>query len=320
LVALIESRFGIELPIHRFFRTPRVREQADLLQEILEGETLTADGSMAPEDTTGRVREMSGYVVSWAGTRRCSDSLVVGLNTTGTARPLFWIFQGYEELRALAGAMGPDQPIYGLRSCHRILPEDECDLDSAAPILDRYLWETMDLSASQPMVLGGNCQGALLAFLLGLRLQAADVEPQLLVLMEWSFDRGPYTGPVALLYGSHSYTRDLHRGDTCEGTRLRKNFPDRAVGEIPGKHGEFFSRQENTRGLAARLKRLLEGVEAIYLECHSLGGGVRSRISRVSWRRWFDCISRRSAASSITPSARQSFNKAKNEPSCAGSG
>jgi hypothetical protein len=190
----------------------------------------------------GLIREMQSYVASWQGDRLFEDSMVVGCNTSGSARPVFWIFQGHDEFDALAKQLGPDQPLYAMRSLSRIMPVTDCNSNSIDEILNRYLWEIMAVAGDRPFVLGGNCQGAHLAFHVAQRLRQARRRPDLLILMEWSFSCGVYPDPVLLIFGRESYTASLYRSGPRTGLDWRADFPNHSLASIPGKHGRFFAK------------------------------------------------------------------------------
>jgi hypothetical protein len=71
-------------------------------------------------------------------------------------------------------------------------------------------------------------------------LEQIGKRPSLLVLMEWSYSRGPYEGPTLFVYNEGSFTADIF----ASGKRRigwRKGFPRRRVVAVPGDHDSSFT-------------------------------------------------------------------------------
>ena len=82
------------------------------------------------------------FTASWRGVRTRPDALVIGRNVAGTRPPLFWCMQREQELSQLERYLGPDRPVWGMRSEHKVAGRDDASLDRIAA---RYAREIADL-------------------------------------------------------------------------------------------------------------------------------------------------------------------------------
>jgi len=199
-------------------------------------------------DVLSRAEALAAMLAS----RMFADSLIIGCHTSGTKIPIFWVFQAFSELEALAGSLGPDQPLYGMRSCVEILEVREYFSDALESVIDRYLWELMPLIGDRPFVLAGNCQGGILSLALARRLQQLGRCPELLMLLEWNYSLGRYADRVLLLYGEHSDTAKRYAGEIPGGADPQTDFPNHVQQPIGGTHAEYF-REENVGDLASAI-------------------------------------------------------------------
>ncbi|WP_342150604.1 AMP-binding protein [Methylorubrum sp. SB2] len=199
-----------------------------------------------PDDL--RSRQLS-LMETWAGTRPTRDRLVAGLNVAGGRPPLFWVFQVEREFRQLARHLGPDQPLYGFRSGSGVIRYDEDEIQRLAL---RYVHEIVETCPEGPVLLGGNCQGALIAQPVAQHLLRRGRHVPLLVLMEWGFAPQPYGGRVIHLYGRDSLARHPDHRYRDPERMWRRLYRDHRRAEIPGAHAQFF-RDENVGALAETL-------------------------------------------------------------------
>lgn len=237
IVFAVEESFGCVLPLTEFFATPTLAAMA----RIVDGLTGRKRPATDPPAAGALLHRIQAFTASWRGARRFPDALVIGANTTGSAPPLFWVFQNRSEFEELALCLGPDRPLYGMRSLAGVARMGDHAEEMLDTLANRYLWEILAIAPSGPIVLAGNCAGALLALHLARRLEQVGRAPALLVLLEWSFDRGRYDAPTLLLYGSDSVTAAIFAEPQTRGPDWRRDFPDRTVVAIPGTHGQFFT-------------------------------------------------------------------------------
>ena len=176
------------------------------------------------------------------------------MNLEGSERPLAWCFQGFHEFQALAHALGPDQPLFGMRSGHHVVDyNDSAAIDGLAAL---YLDELAAAPGGVPMRLGGNCQGAVVAVAMARRrVEQGKLPPTLFLLEDIAarVDPRPLPVPVALLFGQ--YSRDINPyylfPDPTPGwDRL---YPaGYSVDLIEADHGNYFRKP----GIASLVDRL----------------------------------------------------------------
>lgn len=267
LVSRIEQAFDTPLPLSALFEAPTVARLTARIERSF-GEPSPIDGTAEDVATRGQAAPVSDLVVqrhqalsqAWRGERPSADSIVVGRNVRGGQEPIFWVFQGEREVDALADALGPDQPLYGMRSLVGLVPIESYPM-YCSPIGQRLYFESVDLVRGREFLLGGNCQGAIIALDLARRWAEAGQPPRMLVLMEWSFSYGAYDGPTLLLYGRDSFTAPLFRNPD-PSIAWRRDFPRARTAELPAGHGQFFT----DRNVGALAQNLARGVPAMSRE------------------------------------------------------
>jgi acyl carrier protein len=235
LIACVEAEFKCELPIENFFKDPTITNMAALL----------ASGARyfngSPRDShSGLLQALRSYTGSWRGERLVREGLIAGANISGTKDPVFWVFQNESQFERLGARLGPDQPLYGLRSLVGIVPIREYPrvLDL---VVESYLKEILTLQAPR-LIVGGNCQGGIIALALARKLKYAGRMPAPLVLMEWLYNYGRYTGPTVLLYGKKSHSAKRFESEKPDDLKWQADFPQRSITTVPGRHGKFFTK------------------------------------------------------------------------------
>lgn len=172
----------------------------------------------------------------WRGEVVSENGLIYGVNTGGSRPPLFWCFQGYQEFANFARALGPDQPLYGMRSGHMVV---ETSRENHIHLSLIYAAEIQSLGLSGQIFLGGNCQGALMAQKTAQILIAHGSSVALLISLN-PFFFTPYSGRAALIVGRHDITNPLQRFHDAEAV-LRANMPHCSVDTLPSEHGKLFA-------------------------------------------------------------------------------
>ncbi len=146
---------------------------------LLEASTLRALAAMVEQ---ARRRSGDGGGAEPERPRSCLVRLQAG--SLGR-RPLFLVHQvgGHVfTFRALARALGPDQPFYGLRS--RGLERGEEPLESLEDMAAAYVELVRQVQPAGPYRIGGASMGGMVAFEMAHQLRAARQEVELLVLMD----------------------------------------------------------------------------------------------------------------------------------------
>jgi acyl-CoA synthetase (AMP-forming)/AMP-acid ligase II/thioesterase domain-containing protein len=236
----VEERYRVRLPLPTFFDAPTLTTLAGLVTSPVPAAPAVQMPASARQQPTDIVRTLERLAGSWRGARKFREAMIVGHNTAGSRPPLFWVFQTDYELAQLARYLGPDQPLYGMRSLDHIVAPMDYAPEHLTPVCDRYLWEILALGVPEPISIGGNCQGAIIALTLAQRLARIGRPPAALILMEWSYSHGSYDGPTLILYGDESYTAKYYRDELEFGPRWRQDFRQAEVAAISGPHGQFF--------------------------------------------------------------------------------
>jgi acyl-CoA synthetase (AMP-forming)/AMP-acid ligase II/acyl carrier protein len=253
LFALLERDLGITLEASKWLTSPSLENLIRLAQQPSDGsgiEPITHHWPMKREI----VRKQQAYLSAWSGERNTPDSLVLLHNATGEKTPLAWVFQGDQEFKALGAALGPDQPLFGMRSGHEIMDYREENVQAMA------LAYTAELEARHPqgpIFIGGNCQGAVIALAIAQHLLRRRRHVPLLILMEWAFPFQSYQEPVLLLFGEQSLEANPYLRYQAPEIAWRRAFSDYRVDFFPGVHGRYFDRPESLAALANLLTQHL---------------------------------------------------------------
>jgi amino acid adenylation domain-containing protein len=170
LMARIETQLGHRLPLEALFESPTVRGLAARIQRQLE----------------------------------LSSGVLVPLQTAGTQPPLFLIAGAGGHVFAFhkfARALGPDFPVYGMKSIG--VDGSESPLDRIEDIAERYFREITAAVPQGPYVLGGYSVGGLVAFELALRLRAAGRDVSRLLIFDLMAPGYPRPLPLYKRLGIH---------------------------------------------------------------------------------------------------------------------
>lgn len=195
---MLEQRFGRDLPVNLLFDAPTLVEMEATIARDMRPEA-------GPTDLEARIHAAVRRVTaSWRGRRRREDSLVVGRNTMGAKRPFFWVSQTLHGFDQISGAFDPDRPLYVMCS----LSPTRLKSDANTRLLARrYAQEIDELQPDGPLLVGGFCQGGVVAFWIARHLQAQGREVGLLCLQD-RFVAEPYDGEVSFFTGK--------RGGYCQ--------------------------------------------------------------------------------------------------------
>jgi len=263
LVLELEKVLQLKLPAQALAQLSTVAE----LAKYLEGGVLRLAEQPVPSHaarSASSARQISdsvyhglrSYTAVWEGERASPESVTVGLNTNGPKQKLFWCLQRYKELTQLAKYLGPDQPVYGMRSGNRVMVKDQENINALASF---YAGEILAVQPEGPFLIGGNCQAAQIAFQIAKRLGDLGLDVSLLFLQE-KFIPQEYQGRVALIFGNKSYANPYHffKNPELGWKKFYSNMV--SVDIVSGAHGQFH-KEPHIQVLVDALRRRIEDAQ-----------------------------------------------------------
>lgn len=188
LAVRVSERLGFEVQAATIYDNPTVHRLDAALDDLPAERRVGGDEAM--------LSELRGFLSTWEGDRPTPNGLLVGRNTAGQRPPLFWGVQSYGELCDFADRMGPDQPVYAMRSLYRTQNKSA---ENSAGLARRYLSEIMAFQPEGPVRLGGYCAGGGIAFDVARGLESMGRHVATLCLVEY-FRGEPYAGRVAFFF------------------------------------------------------------------------------------------------------------------------
>jgi amino acid adenylation domain-containing protein len=284
---LVQDRLDFDLPIYFFFSHQTIQGLigklgADNAGMSPRGESdLGISGGEAglgfPLPIQRALGQQRVFLERWPGQLAHGHQFVRMLGDMRASHRLFWCFQGSNEHELLVRHLTPGVSVYGMRSLHGT---DDARMiygnsELLATLAGLYAKEVMDLAeVAEPLILGGNCQGAWVAHAIARQLLGCGVNVGRLILMEMRLEMLEqkligWDGPVALIWGADSVHNPFSRAYRPSSKRLRllrriaplvyrslirlrlqQTFKGGfEISIVPGVHGEFF-RSQNIEGLA----------------------------------------------------------------------
>ncbi len=261
LVIELEKELHRTLPQNALSQLSTIAELAGILEQQEESPPAAQPLRAGVYEAGSRPLQLSpeiyhglrSYTAVWEGQRATPESATVGLNTKGSKQALFWCLQRYKELTQLAKYLGPDQPVYGMRSGNRVMVKNQENINALAA---HYVGEILAVRSEGPFLVGGNCQAAKIAFQIARQLTDLGHEITLLCLQE-SFIPQCYAGRVALLFGKDSKNNPYLYFCRPEFGWKKFYTGEFSVNMISGAHGQFF-REPNIQVLVDTLRRRIE--------------------------------------------------------------
>lgn len=207
-------------------------------------------------DWDRRLELLRHLTSEWPGDSRGGVGFVRILNEQGSKPPLIWCFNAAHEFPALAAALGPDQPVVGMRSLHMVEPisgkrygQDE----ATAALYARDILGRLDF---RQCTVGGNCQGAGIAIHLATNLMEAGKEIRALITME-AESPFPFAGRVGLIFGANSKEYNPFLRGRSPEAKWRTIYGEPLLEIVSGAHGGYF-RGESLRSLCDAIMRIIE--------------------------------------------------------------
>jgi aryl carrier-like protein len=250
MVEELRQKFQIHVNIARFIERPAL-EAMDYWQSR-ERDDSNGDGLNRDQvNFSYLLGQQKTLVRTWQGVRIHPESLIMGHHVSGKRPPLFWCFQGFEEMKALSAALGNDQPLYGMRSGHLIIKPDSPYI---ADFAVAYSDEILRINSASPLILGGNCQGAYMALEVARVLQKRGISIARFFMMEADIPV-QVNFPVSLIFGRESVLNPFQHGNNPEMS-WNNRFVSYTFDFCNGPHGKFF-KGHRVEELASLIKKYL---------------------------------------------------------------
>jgi hypothetical protein len=202
--------------------------------------------------------KIRAFTWDWKGERSTPGALLLGVNRGGKERPLFWCLQLSEDLNQLARHLGPERPLYGMRSGAFAMSYTEAN---TAALARRYIDEILVIDETGPYLIAGHCQGGIVAVEIAKQLQETGRQILLLTILDypiWDLFRGQvYPSKVAFFSGINSHFNPYRRFRSPE-LGWRKLFPQGLRFDLlPTDHDGLFSDQA-MRAFVPKLRSALD--------------------------------------------------------------
>jgi acyl-CoA synthetase (AMP-forming)/AMP-acid ligase II/thioesterase domain-containing protein/acyl carrier protein len=234
----LAEAFGVRVTSEAFVADPTFR---GLLEQVRMGQAAAHDATR-PQDISwplpGALRQsLLAALRHWPGERPTADATLVGYNLDGDQPPIFWVFNAPQEPTGLSRALGPRYPLHALRSGVDLCDYSEDEIQTFAL---RYVSDIGRLRPEGPVVVGGNCQGAIIALAIAQHLLRRKRHVPLLVLMDWAFELQPYQGRVLLIAGEANLNQNPRRAFARPDLAWSRAFAHHDFAEITGGYAEGF--------------------------------------------------------------------------------
>lgn len=189
-----------------------------------------------------RLGLLANFVSSWPGEKIGPRGLIAIANEAGSRMPLVWVFNSAHEFPALAEALGPDQPLIGLRSLNTVVRINRLITWDERILAGIYVEDLRPWLAGRPFLIGGNCQGAPIAAAMARDLLLAGGDVRGFAAMEW-VDLAPLPVVSTLLFGAESELHNPFLRDIDPLPMWSRIYRQHHICTLPGKHGTYFSRE-----------------------------------------------------------------------------
>jgi acyl carrier protein len=272
----VEEAFHIRIPHARLPRVSTIAQLAVLIAELkkqapaLKRDTAKTQTQANPAHgakmhDTPALEDLCRNVLfaanRWGGTQVGQSLPIRAFHETGKKPPIIWCFNDTFEPARMAQELGPDQPLYALRSLNGILESRDKKRALASRIAARYADEIQTLSLKGPLFIGGNCQAGAIAENLARLFLTRGADLAMLALLEHT-PTVAYPAKLALFYGATS--RAYNPFLTMEAPEIMwEHMHNDVVWDIiSGDHGEYFT-PAHLPEFIKKLKRRMEACDAL---------------------------------------------------------
>jgi hypothetical protein len=196
-------------------------------------------------------RQLRDLTAGWPGKRFNADSLIRSLGKGDAKVDFFVSVQMEEEYIALFQHLGKGFRVHSMRSGHLVMDYVDANIDRLA---SHYIEEIDQITPQGRLLIGGICQGGIIAHAIANKLRQRGDSVPLLVYVEAARPL-PFDGSVAFFYSEESPLNPKRSGGFAKHDEI---LGDRyTVDVLPGEHG-FAHCEPAVQILAARLQNRLE--------------------------------------------------------------
>lgn len=250
----VEAAFSLNLPPDILTGLTTVREMARRV--VVDG---VPKSGTKPVPEGHMTEEERHQIVAIMGMGRIPairpGSALKGVHRDGFRPPLIWFFNSpATEMLELSRYIPADQPLYGGYSGGKVFDRGDAKLMQIARL---YLPEILETFPTGELIIGGNCQGGRVGFMVAKLLLEAGRQVNTMCFLEFSHpDLATFQGRLLLMFGKQSKIKSYrHIGWGRSG--WEDKFPRvPTVSWINGTHGGFF-RHDTISSLTNILDRFL---------------------------------------------------------------
>lgn len=185
------------------------------------------------------LKVIANFVVPWPGRKVGAFNHISIMNEGGNKPPLLWVFNSAAEFPALAEALGPDQPLVGMRSLNGVVRRDTLTTRHSRILATSYSIEIASYLGNRPCSLGGNCQGAPIAAEIARNLILDAMDVRGFIAMEW-MELPALPLRATLLFGADSKDYNPFLKNIDPWPVWNRLFTHADCRILPGPHGTYF--------------------------------------------------------------------------------
>jgi acyl carrier protein len=250
VIAAIEQRFQLSVPPGFFGRFSTITRMAVQVTELLWKREHGADAAPEAGFRSSRIyKQLRDLTAAWDGSRASETRLIVSVGSSAAPCDLFLSLQTNAELQILHEHLGESVRLHGMRSGHLVMDYTPENVEALA---SQYVEELEALAPPGRLVLGGVCQGGIIAHAVASKLLERGRRIGPLVLIE----QGrllPFDGEIVSIFTENSFQNPTKRNRSGLAEYDRFYNGRCTVEFIPGEHASLFE-QPSVLHLAAKLK------------------------------------------------------------------
>ncbi len=185
------------------------------------------------------LRRLQLLTRDWPGVPLDNSGAIRLLNPDAPGLPLFWCFNGRHEFPALAAALAQQRPVVGMRSLNQIIPGGPARYGPDLELANHYATTLLRHFGPVPCLVGGNCQAAMTAHGVALRLLDSGAKVARLITVD-AVVRQPYPAHLRLLFSANSPSHNPFLTQIAPDTAWRYLYRSHDSQILGAAHGQFF--------------------------------------------------------------------------------